>query len=559
MKKAVAFSNNDVAFIAWTYDKKIDNCLGFAVYRENIKSGSKIALPAWVGFKNQTNTEWKPKDTSVWPIQKFSWRDLTAQRGGSYTYEIVPMIGDPDNLKEDDSNRLATNQVDLTPGDEHIKAFFNRGILSTQYLAHQIPHFSSGTPDYKVLKDRIDQPGDPLRNSLAGQIIEALSTLLNRVKNEGGECYCALYELNDPEMLTLLLSTPNLHIILSNTGKDDGENKGARQTLHDAGIDISDRMLKDGHIGHNKFAVYVDNNGTPQAVLSGSTNWTYTGICGQSNNAIIIESPELAKIYLDYWQSLRREGNNQSQEFRSKNNIEIAPVAVEASKINIWFSPNTKIQNKPSKNPKEPSDFEKMDEAITNAKNAVLFLVFQPGSPSIIDCVAKSQNNNQELYVRGAATDPKAVNDYNVQLYHRSADEPDTVVAASALKDQFASWQKELLKISPEAHAIIHDKIVVIDPLSDDCTVITGSHNMGYRASFNNDENLLIIRGNKKLAQMYAIHIMDVYDHYRWRYVLEKNQGGKQAFYGLETNDKWQDKYFSFDDPARNDLRIWFQ
>jgi hypothetical protein len=160
MEKAVAFSNNDVAFIAWTYDKKIDNCLGFAVYREDIKSGNKIALPAWVGFKNQTNSKWEPKDTSVWPIQKFSWRDLTAQRGGSYTYEIVPMIGDPDNLKEDDSNLMVTNQVDLTPGDEHIKAFFNRGILSTQYLAHQIPHFSSGTPDYKVLKDRIFQKGD---------------------------------------------------------------------------------------------------------------------------------------------------------------------------------------------------------------------------------------------------------------------------------------------------------------------------------------------------------------------------------------------------------------
>jgi len=35
---------------------------------------------------------------------------------------------------------------------------------------------------------------------------------------------------------------------------------------------------------------------------------------------------------------------------------------------------------------------------------------------------------------------------------------------------------------------------VVIDPLSPDCVVLTGSHDLGYRASYTNDENLLFIR-----------------------------------------------------------------
>jgi phosphatidylserine/phosphatidylglycerophosphate/cardiolipin synthase-like enzyme len=48
--------------------------------------------------------------------------------------------------------------------------------------------------------------------------------------------------------------------------------------------------------------------------------------------------------------------------------------------------------------------------------------------------------------------------------------------------------------------AIIHDKIVVIDPSSDDCVVVTGSHNLGFKASYANDENLLVIRGNRALA-----------------------------------------------------------
>ena len=116
------------------------------------------------------------------------------------------------------------------------------------------------------------------------------------------------------------------------------------------------------------------------------------------------------------------------------------------------------------------------------------------------------------------------------------------VAAAAAVGDQFSFWQHELLKSSPDAHAIIHDKIVVIDPFSPDCVVITGSHNLGYRASYNNDENLLIVKGHRKLAEAYAVHVMDVYDHYRWRWLLQEH--GDKAFTGLKPTPSWQDRYF---------------
>ena len=173
-----------------------------------------------------------------------------------------------------------------------------------------------------------------------------------------------------------------------------------------------------------------------------------------------------------------------------------------------------------------------MFELIDGAKEAVLFLVFQPGSPSIVERAAQAGNNRPGLFVRGAATDPKAANVFNTLLIHRAGEPPVEVVPASAITDQFAFWQQELLKAGPEAHAIIHDKIVVIDPMSDDCAVVTGSHNLGYRASYNNDENLLIVRGDKALAQAYAVNVLDIYDHYRFRYIIQKQ--GSQAFSGLE-------------------------
>jgi phosphatidylserine/phosphatidylglycerophosphate/cardiolipin synthase-like enzyme len=561
MKAAVAFANNDVALVAWSYDAKIKNCLGFAVYRTDNVTGNKIPLPVWVGFKSESNLAWEPKDSTVWPIQKFNWRDLTASRGGSYSYEIVPMIGEPGNLAEDTGNRLVTRKVDLVPGTGNIRAYFNRGILSTQYLTHQVPQGSAGVPDYQVLKDRIDQPGDPLRNSLAGQMIEALKSLLARADQEGGECYCALYELNDPELLELLIGAKNVHIILSNTGPDDDVNVGARQALHESGVDIIDRKLKSGHIGHNKFVIYTDKAGKPKSVMTGSTNWTYTALCAQSNNAIIIDSPALAEYYLDYWNRMKAEpcSDFQCAEFRTTNKAGLSSVMVDGSDVRLWFSPNTPQKTKPQKNPGEPVDFSEVEDLILGAKKTVLFLLFQPGSPSVIRSAVQAQNNNAELFVRGAATDPDVVRDYNVDLFHRSAATPDTVVAASALDNQFAFWQKELLKSSPGAHAIIHDKTVVIDPLSDDCVVITGSHNLGFAASYANDENLLIIRGNRELAAMYGVHVMDIYDHYRWRYQIQKYKGKRDVFYNLDSDDSWQDKYFAHDNPAHNDLRVWFE
>ena len=82
--------------------------------------------------------------------------------------------------------------------------------------------------------------------------------------------------------------------------------------------------------------------------------------------------------------------------------------------------------------------------------------------------------------------------------------------------------------------AIVHSKVIVIDPFSDQCAVITGSHNFSVSASEKNDENLVIVRGNKKLAQAYALHINGVYDHYSWRAFLGSGGDPDQIYKPLD-------------------------
>src|SRR5512132_1587512 len=98
MQNAVAFANNDVITVAWSYGKKLDRCVGFAVYRIDSK-GKEAPLPAvatFPGFKLKTG------DTcEKFPVQKFYWKDvyarLIAENTGNrkFRYKIVPLEGPP--------------------------------------------------------------------------------------------------------------------------------------------------------------------------------------------------------------------------------------------------------------------------------------------------------------------------------------------------------------------------------------------------------------------------------------------------------------------------------
>src|SRR5476651_1116307 len=89
---AVAFANNDIAVVAWTFDRHLDGCLGFAVIQID-GSGHETVLPALARFAVQDKS--LKLTTEDAPIQKFWWKDLFAKRGSTYKYRIVPMGGTP--------------------------------------------------------------------------------------------------------------------------------------------------------------------------------------------------------------------------------------------------------------------------------------------------------------------------------------------------------------------------------------------------------------------------------------------------------------------------------
>jgi phosphatidylserine/phosphatidylglycerophosphate/cardiolipin synthase-like enzyme len=501
---------------------------------------------------------------------------------------------------------LLSNTITLTEDRPPFKAYFNRGIVATQALSHAL----NDKPSIPALTPHILDPNDPIRIRLMGQLSDGVTLLLDRADKDGGTIHGALYELNDPNGLEKRLqANPNSrNVILGNeqvaktktTPANDDADSENRAALKAAGVAVTDRILRKGSIPHNKFLV-LSENGKPAAVLSGSTNWTSTGLCTQTNNALVIESADVAQRYMDYWNALKADvaaaGNDpkklQSPKLRGfthANNESSIKQPIDLGNgvtVELMFSPNTNhVLASP---PKEtPDDMARVFELIMGAKQAVLFLAFDPGNNSILDAAGKALAANSNLFVRGALTSAQRAIKFSEALHQGGAADHDDDSKASAKvtvvgeagkpkkkgakpagsndnvdfraipagaidgDDAFGAWEKEMAKYG---FAIIHNKIVVIDPFSDNCTVVTGSHNLGFRASHNNDENMVIVRGHRGLAEAYACHVLDLYDHYAWRYWLKKNPEifGKP----LQGDDTWQERYIKGADEKSPELRFW--
>ena len=103
---------------------------------------------------------------------------------------------------------------------------------------------------------------------------------------------------------------------------------------------------------------------------------------------------------------------------------------------------------------------------------------------------------------------------------------------------------------------MVHSKVVLVDPFGAHPVLLTGSHNLGPKASGTNDENLLVIRDAPGLAAAYAANIMAIYNQYRWRF-RRKVQPVSKRWKGLKDTDTWQKGYLQPGSKALREINFW--
>lgn len=550
--KVNLYHNGDDVFIAWKPKGFIPECRGFAVLRR--RNGVEETMNTWVGFEKDKHDEGERRASTNWPVQKYQWTDYMANPGDRLQYRVIPMVGpDKDNLRADeDSASEWTKPIKLshevTP---KIEAYFNRGIVASQWVSRRLgitdKDLKSGT-----LEKVINTPNDSFRNYLTGPLGQRLFKLLADAAKDKREVFAALYELDDKQLEAALIKLgKRAHVVLANGSvkkKGEDQNAPARKALKGK-VDLHNRMVSPRVLGHNKFLVICDGKKKPRWVWTGSQNWTKTGLCTQANNSLLIDDPILAAKFKKQWEALRDAGDLSGEDLL-KGNSKARDRKIGDTSLRLWFTPTIGLV-----------DLNEATKIITGARQAILFLMFNPGPKgTLLNGIiqkARAKASGKRLYIRGVINQDPSTEKNPVELFEQgNKEEADFDVLLPAAIDKATAWFAREMKKLPQARAMVHSKVVLIDPFTKNPVLLTGSHNLGPKASGKNDENLLIIRDASGLAGAYAANIMAIYNQYRWRF-RRQGQPVSKRWKGLKDNDTWQYGYLKPGGMGLREINFW--
>ena len=550
-----AFVNSDDAFVAWRSPSQIPDCIGFELRRK--RNGNLETVNNRVSFSSGEPDPNKPESSATSPIRRYAWTDHEPNKGDKVSYQVVPVIQHGSDAAQPDESQASpfSEEVELTGQvSKAFECYFNRGIIMSQFMSHFLKGNLSNDSLAKFKASLNDEQENKIRLFLGGDLRQRLVDMLDAADKSGGHIYLAMFELSDEILVEKLKALgERAHLVLSNgahKSRDDDENKDARAELKKAGCEVHDRMLPSGELGHNKFGVICDSHQKPTTALSGSTNWSPTGICTQLNNIILIEDPAVAKIFFDQWGRLRDAGSTETKDLVAAND-KVKSAKTSTASVDIWFTKTSKEQ-----------EMNAADELIKGAEEGIIFLMFQPGGSPMLNTIVDMQANNKNLFVKGviSTADSKELNKAQVTLVQRDGKQVQefSIVQPQGLHG-VGNWAAEVLRgqfLHQIGFAIVHSKVIVIDPNGKTPIVITGSHNFSASASQKNDENMVIIKGDAALAKAYAVNVQSVFDHYNFRAVAKTMQEeGKNVVDFMKDPKSWQKNWFAGDKAL--ELNFW--
>jgi len=542
-----------VVTLAWDFaagqDAKKDGLLGFAIERSELDTHGAIVERYFLRgikrfkFKDEGLAPGTPVPTSEHPIQTFQWGDYTPKPATTYRYRVVPVYGKPKLLVLDDASATT---AEITTEAEQGKAgaggvashdiYFNRGAAGSQFYVRK---FGMKVPDET-------KPGSEQMKWLSRGLFEALTKFIGRAAKADAADYtlrAMLYEFHYLPVGQAFVGARDAGADVAiryeaQSYKDENEAMIAAAGIGDICIPQKSR---DG-IRHNKFIVLI-HQGTPIAVWTGSTNISAGGIFGHSNVGHAIWDQGIAQRYLEYWTRLAN------------------PTVTRKPLVTA----NLAIEPTPAHDAEPPTDrmltlFSPRDE-----KEVIPTLHWYAdvmGSAQRIMCMTFAFNLDtvfRDVLLRDDETLRYAVFDKSIDS--ATEDQIDatgnTVIAAGAKLEpgDLETFLGEHLT-GFNHNLYIHDKFMLVDPLGTDPIVVTGSANFSRPSQVDNDENMVVVRDQERVADIYFGEFMRIFDHLYARYIVRKIQaagtGNPDAGFLKEKAEDWVPAHFK---PGRKDLR----
>jgi hypothetical protein len=301
----------------WKDGKPPDDFVGFAIeYKEPggqkfFSLKNRIAFPDGNGNVNPNHMF-----TRLSPIQKFRWVHFprNAEMSGAFVYRVIPVfMNKEDELSYGEHQEAAIElRRETFPGQLNVT--FTRGFVSSQafvdryggsaaiskLLPAKAADGLSFTPTHREANEALAWMGFEARDAILQVLDQAIADTQAKV------CVVA-YDLNEPGIVSRLekLGT-RLKVIVDNEGdhgaEGSAENEAERRLKTSAGASNMKRQRM-GRLQHNK-TIVVDGPNV-QAVVCGSTNFSWRGFFVQSNNAIVLLGKKPVQTFLagfdQYW------------------------------------------------------------------------------------------------------------------------------------------------------------------------------------------------------------------------------------------------------------------
>ncbi len=469
------------------------------------------------------------------PVQSFVWDDFTAKPGQRFTYRFHPLKGRPKNLDRSSEPIPITVETEpLTAGAHDV--YFNRGVASSQAYTRE---FKNQQPDKIVDAAERARAYQWLSRRLDEKLFEFIDAA-GRGDTLLGAFYEFRYRPAADRLKAALDRGVNVKLVLD--GKDNGytdrqgnEHKAFPLTdnenmVRNSGLPsaaIIWRKKNPDAIAHNKFLVLLKGAAeTPEAVWTGSTNLSDGGIHGQTNVGHWVRDANVASAFHNYWAVLEQDLGKTATATRAQNTAAIKANrdAVEALGV-------------------VPADWKAIPRGTTP--------VFSPRSGgSVLDMYAAMLDESadagcvtlafgiSDVFKSRLVDNPAAGPLLFLLLEKRDQPRPNSnkpfkplgarqnIYAAwgSYLKDPLYQWTRETNagRLQLNTHvSYIHSKFLLKDPLSNDPIVVTGSANFSQPSTNDNDENMLLIRGDQRAADIYFTEFNRLFFHYYFRSVQE--------------------------------------
>ena len=461
------------------------------------------------------------------PIQKFRWLHVPGlfHQGlqpfyGIYTYTITPRYFDDGILKPLDATSSVAVDVMVQPfATPQLELGFTRGFVQSQAFVHQ---FGLKAPFRPAGKELLFDTGGAAGTNGNGESFTfeqeyawsgftARTKILGILQEVVGDPSLSIdvfaYDLNEPDVMKAffqLASQGRIRIILDNASlhhspgapEDAFETEFRKQMKGDAAI----LRGKFDRFAHDKVFI-VHKNGNPLKVLSGSTNFSVTGMYVNSNHVIVFNNTDVAELYSKVFNEAFSDKTKGFQN-SSLSGQEFVFNQKGLPKMAIGFSPHSETF--------ATGELAAMATRIGTTKTSVLFAVMdvESGGGAVLKAL-QTLHTHQEIFSYGITDNAGS----DISLYRPGVRDGILVTGKPGTTVLPPPFDKE---VNIGLGHQVHHKFIVCDFNTPDAIVWCGSSNLALGGEQQNGDNLIHIK-DTDIATVFAIEAMALVDHFDFR------------------------------------------